>query len=97
MSADKPSLTVRASTSKNHRLACLPLHPALVAALVQFRPANAQPLVKRLDAYVRGNRKAFAVVRVPTEQEEQERTVSTIKALISISRKKASKPVARRS
>jgi hypothetical protein len=35
-------VTVRASVSKNHKLACLPLHPDLVAELLQFRPANAQ-------------------------------------------------------
>jgi integrase len=38
---EKPSVTVRASVSKNHKQACLPLHPALVEALLQFRPANA--------------------------------------------------------
>jgi transposase len=43
---------------------------------VKTDKTDALALVKRLDAYVRGNRKAFAVVRVPTEQEEQERTVS---------------------
>jgi len=42
LSAEKPSVTVRASVSKNHKLACLPLHPDLVAELSQFRPANAQ-------------------------------------------------------
>ncbi len=42
LSAEKPSVTVRASVSKNHKLACLPLHPDLVAELLQFRPANAQ-------------------------------------------------------
>ena len=38
---EKPSVTVRASVSKNHKQACLPLHPALVAALAEFRPAAA--------------------------------------------------------
>ena len=41
LSAEKPSVTVRASISKNHRQACLPLHPALVSALAAFRPAKA--------------------------------------------------------
>ena len=40
LNGEKPSVTVRASVSKNHRQACLPLHPELAAALVQFRPAN---------------------------------------------------------
>ena len=39
---EKPSVTVRASVSKNHRQACLPLHPDLVAVLRQLRPANAE-------------------------------------------------------
>ena len=43
---------------------------------VKTDKTDALALAKRLDAYVRGNRKAFAVVRVPTEQEEQERTLS---------------------
>ena len=42
LNGEKPSVTVRASVSKNHRQACLPLHPDLVAALLQFRPANAE-------------------------------------------------------
>ena len=42
LSAEKASVTVRASVSKNHKLACLPLHPDLVTELLQFRPANAQ-------------------------------------------------------
>jgi len=37
---------------------------------------DALALVQRLDRYVRGNSKALAVIRVPTEQEEQERAVS---------------------
>ena len=41
LNGEKPSVTVRASVSKNHRQACLPLHPELAAALLQFRPANA--------------------------------------------------------
>ncbi len=42
LNGEKPSVTVRASVSKNHRQACLPLHPDLVAVLLQFRPANVQ-------------------------------------------------------
>jgi integrase len=42
LSAEKPSVTVHASVSKNHKLACLPLHPDLVAELFQFRPANSR-------------------------------------------------------
>ncbi len=41
LSGVKPSVTVRAAVSKNHRQACLPLHPELANALVQFKPANA--------------------------------------------------------
>lgn len=37
---------------------------------------DAQALCQRLDRYVRGNRKAFSVVRVPTEEEERERGLS---------------------
>jgi integrase len=42
LNGEKPSVTVRASVSKNHKLACLPLHSDLVAALLEYRPANAQ-------------------------------------------------------
>ncbi len=42
LSLEKPSVLVRASISKNHKQACLPLHPALLAELLRFRPANAQ-------------------------------------------------------
>ena len=38
---EKPSVTVRASVSKNHKQACLPLHSSLFAALKEFRSANA--------------------------------------------------------
>ena len=38
---EKPSVTVRASVSKNHKLACLPLHPVVVGALKEFRPVDA--------------------------------------------------------
>jgi len=41
LSAEKPSVLVRASVSKNHKQACLPLHPALLAELAAFRPADA--------------------------------------------------------
>ncbi len=37
---------------------------------------DALALCQRLDRYVRGNRKAFSVVRVPSEEEERERTLS---------------------
>ena len=40
LSADKPSVTVRASISKNHKQMCLPLHSVLVKELRQFRPAH---------------------------------------------------------
>jgi len=41
LSVEKPSVLVRASISKNHKQACLPLHPQLLAALSRSRPANA--------------------------------------------------------
>jgi len=37
---------------------------------------DALALCQRLDRYVRGNRKAFSVVRVPSEEEEIERAIS---------------------
>ena len=37
---------------------------------------DALALCQRLDRYVRGNRKAFSVVRVPSEEEERERATS---------------------
>ena len=37
---------------------------------------DALALCQRLDRYVRGNRKAFSVVRVPSEDEERERAFS---------------------
>jgi integrase len=40
LNMEKPSVTVRASISKNHKQACLPLHPALLAELMRFRPAD---------------------------------------------------------
>jgi transposase len=36
--------------------------------------SDAQELCQRLDRYVRGNRKAFSVVRVPSEEQERERS-----------------------
>ena len=41
LTGEKPSVTVRASVSKNHKLACLPLHPVLVESLVKYRSTNA--------------------------------------------------------
>jgi transposase len=43
---------------------------------VKTDKTDALALTKRLDTYVRGNRKAFAAIRVPSEQEEQDRTLS---------------------
>jgi transposase len=43
---------------------------------VKTDKTDALALVQRLDRYVAGNHKALAVVRVPTEQEEQARSVS---------------------
>jgi len=37
---------------------------------------DALALCQRLDRYVRGNRKAFSVVRVPTQEQERERAMS---------------------
>ena len=42
LGAEKPSVTVRASVSKNHKLACLPLHLDLVAELLHYRPVDAK-------------------------------------------------------
>ena len=41
LSVEKPSVLVRASISKNHKQACLPVHPVLLAELAKFRPSNA--------------------------------------------------------
>ncbi len=41
LSGVKPSVTGRAAVSKSHRQACLPLHPELTNALVQFKPVDA--------------------------------------------------------
>jgi len=43
LDGEKPSVTVRASVSKNHKQACLPLHPFLVESLLKFRPVNTKP------------------------------------------------------
>jgi integrase len=43
LNAKKPSVMVRASVSKNHKQACLPLHPALLAELARYRPTDASP------------------------------------------------------
>ena len=43
---------------------------------VNYDRIDAQALCQRLDRYVRGNRKAFSVVRVPTAEEERERAIS---------------------
>ncbi|MBU6402136.1 MAG: site-specific integrase, partial [Verrucomicrobia bacterium] len=40
LDSDRPSVTVRASVSKNHKQACLPLHPNLVIELRRFRSVN---------------------------------------------------------
>ncbi|MGB7769958.1 MAG: site-specific integrase [Verrucomicrobiia bacterium] len=41
LSVEKPSVLVRASISKNHKQACLPLHPVLLAKLAGFRHVDA--------------------------------------------------------
>jgi len=41
--SEKPSVMVRASISKNHQQACLPLHPQLHRALLEALPAKASP------------------------------------------------------
>jgi integrase len=40
LSAENASVTVRASVSKNHKQACLPLHRILREELLAYRPAN---------------------------------------------------------
>jgi transposase len=42
---------------------------------VKTDPRDARQLCLRLDQYVRGNQDAFTVVRVPTEEQERQRTV----------------------
>jgi len=70
---EKPSVTVRASVSKNHKQACLPLHPALVVALKEFRPADAtagdlvfKGLVPRSKVFNR-HLKAAKIAKVDTQ------------------------------
>jgi len=70
---EKPSVTVRASVSKNHKLACLPLHPVLVNALKEFRPADAvagnlvfKGLVPRSKIF-NGHLKAAKIAKVDTQ------------------------------
>ena len=41
LDGEKACVTVRASVSKNHKLACLPLHPSLATALREYRSAKA--------------------------------------------------------
>jgi integrase len=41
LNSEKPSVIVRASVSKNHKQACLPLHTVLLAELMRHRPSNA--------------------------------------------------------
>jgi len=69
----KPSVTVRASVSKNHKQACLPLHPALAMALREFRPANADAgqlvfngLVPRSKVFI-GHLKAAEISKVDSQ------------------------------
>ena len=73
LAGEKPSVTVRASVSKNHKQACLPLHPALVAALKEFRPAGAESgdlvfkgLVPRSKIF-NGHLKAAKITKVDTQ------------------------------
>lgn len=48
LEAERPFVNVRASISKNHKQAMLPVHPDLVGALVKFRSADALPTEKVL-------------------------------------------------
>jgi integrase len=59
LNSEKPSVMVRASVSKNHKQACLPLHHVLLAELLRFRPENATAgdpvfgkLVPRSDLFI---------------------------------------------
>lgn len=47
---------------------------------------DAAALVDRLDRYVRGNTKAFTVVRVPSEQEERARAQGRLRELSTLAR-----------
>ena len=73
LGGEKPSVTVRASVSKNHKQACLPLHPALITALREFRPANADAgdlvfkgLVPRSKVF-NAHLKAAKIIKVDTQ------------------------------
>jgi integrase len=73
LAGEKPSVTVRASVSKNHKQACLPLHPVLVAALKEFRPAGAasgdlafKGVVPRSKIF-NGHLKAAKITKVDTQ------------------------------
>ena len=60
-------------------VACYVIRPMKLDQLgkgVNTDKTDARELVSRLDRYLAGNRKAFAVVRVPTVEEEQRRCVS---------------------
>ena len=60
--SDAPSVTVRASISKNHKAAVLPLHPALVVEVAKLKPVGATagdlvfkglvPRAKRFNAHL---------------------------------------------
>jgi transposase len=56
---------------------------------VKTDKSDALALVQRLDRYVAGNTKAFAVVRVPTEQEEIARSESRLREQIRGHRQRA--------
>jgi integrase len=73
LSAEKPSVLVRASISKNHKQTCLPLHPALFKALVRYRSATIDPgdlvfgrLVPRSDVFIK-DLMAAAIVKKNSE------------------------------
>ena len=53
-----------------------PMKLDLLGTGVNTDKTDAAELVSRLDRYLAGNRKAFAVVRVPTPEEEQRRCLS---------------------
>jgi len=53
---------------------------------------DAAELVSRLDRYLAGNHKAFAVVRVPTPEEEQRRCVSRQREQLRRERQRLDKP-----
>src|SRR5438093_2376262 len=58
---------------------CLVIRPMKLDLLgkgVNTDKTDAAELVSRLDRYLAGNRKAFAIVRVPTPEQEQRRCIS---------------------